>query len=107
MELNEIVQIIHDLDKERLYILAKKSHDYANKDALANFKRMCQLCKILDIDVGRSPADCALFLLVLKLDRWCNLRSKDTKPSNESIKDTILDAHNYIDLAYACEKETN
>ncbi len=39
------------------------------------------------------------------MDRWCNLLNKGTPPKNESIRDTVLDLHNYIDLAYACDIE--
>jgi len=89
----------------RCDLLIDKNKDYATEDFLSNFKRMHQLCKILDIDVRRSPGDCARFLMVLKVDRWCNLISKGTPPKNESIRDTVLDDHNYTDLAYACDME--
>lgn len=80
----------------------RKGDDYADEDTLSNFKRLNQLCQILDIDPRRSPDACARFLLVLKLDRWCNLVRKGVEPLNETFYDTILDLHNYIDLAYAC-----
>ena len=80
-----------------------KGDDYATEDVLSNFKRMNVLCQTLDIDVRRSPSDCARFLLMLKIDRRCNLARKGKKPENESVFDTILDLHNYVDLAYACE----
>ena len=93
------------ISTDRCGLLIDKNKDYATEDFLSNFKRMNQLCKLLDIDVRRSPGDCARFLVMLKMDRWCNLIGKGTPPKNESIRDTVLDVLNYIDLAYACDRE--
>ena len=82
-----------------------KGEDYAGEDKLSNFKRMSLLCQILDIQPQRSPGDSARFLMLLKVDRWCNLVKKGTPPYFGSVRDTILDLHNYVDLAYACELE--
>lgn len=103
MRREDLTQLIDEINQARSKLMIGKGHDYANEDVLANFKRMCCLCEILDIDPRRSSADCASFLLMLKIDRWHNLRSKGAAPSNESVKDTILDLHNYVDLDYACE----
>lgn len=97
------IQTVHD---DRMKMIAGKAQDYATEDVLSNFKRMTILCKELDIDVRRSPGDCARFLFLLKLDRWCNLNKKGAVPLNESIRDTVLDGHNYWDLAYLCDMET-
>ena len=105
MKRQTMLQMITDDTETRLHVFADKSNDYATDDALSNFKRMNILCKTLDIDVRRSPGDCARFLQVLKLDRKCNLLSKGVEPKNESIKDTVMDEHNYIDLAYGCDIE--
>lgn len=80
-----------------------KSDDYANEEVLSNFRRMTRFCQLLNISPARSPADCARFLMMLKIDRWCNLVAKGTNPKNESVLDTVIDLHNYCDLAYACE----
>lgn len=80
-----------------------KSDDYANEEALSNFIRMHLLCNILGINPSRSPADCARFLMMLKVDRWCNLINTKSNPKNESVLDTVIDLHNYCDLAYACD----
>jgi len=66
---------------------------------------MNMMCDILGVDTSGSPWDCAMFLLLLKIDRWCNLRREGKDPANESIQDTLVDAHNYLDLAYACMVE--
>jgi len=102
---NEVVQMIIDMAEARVALMARKASDYANEDALANFKRMSLMCDVLGVQPSNSAADCALFLALLKIDRWCNLRRKGTLPENESVLDTIQDLHNYIDLAYACQKE--
>ena len=105
MERSKLMELQDSLFKEAGRLLTSKGQDYAGEDALANFKRMCQLSSLLGIDVQRSPADCALFLMLLKIDRWMNLKSKGAKPENESVKDTVMDLLNYIELAYCCEIE--
>ena len=103
MKPSDLAQHIYDTTQQRIELCVRKGQDYADEDCLANFKRMNTLCKTLDVDTQRSPTDCALFLVLLKLDRWQNLRSKGNDPKNESVFDTIQDLHNYIDLAYSCE----
>lgn len=105
MKREELTQLTLDIDTARAKVMGSKGQDYADLDILSNFKRVSELCDILSIAPKRSAADCALFLAVLKVDRWCNLRRRNESPANESIKDTIIDLHNYIDLAYACEQE--
>lgn len=99
-QLQVLMDIIH---QARTKLMEGKSHDYSGEDTLANFKRMWEISELLDIDPRRSPTDCALFLLVLKIDRWQNLRRKGAQPKNESVLDTVYDLHNYVDLMYACE----
>lgn len=98
--------LLYEISNKRIELMFKKGDDYATEDILSNFKRMSELCVTLGVCPQRSPTDCALFLLLLKLDRWCNLLRKGIEPKNESIQDTILDLHNYTDLAYACQIDT-
>lgn len=105
MNRSDFTALITDIHLTRCDLILAKGHDYATKDILSNFKRVNILCKTLDIDVRRSPWDCAMFLKILKIDRWCNLVNSGKTPKNESIKDTVCDEHNYTDLAYACEME--
>lgn len=95
--------LVDRIDKARLGLMVGKSEDYATEDVLANFKRMNQLCRLLDIDVRRSAYECALFLQLLKMDRKCNLKGRN--PKNESVLDTVYDEHNYIDLGEALREE--
>ena len=105
MNRDQLIAETKDVELARYDLLLKKGQDYATEDVLSNFKRMNKLCELLNINCARSPADCARFLMMLKVDRWCNLVGSDKKPQNESVKDTVMDLHNYIDLAYACEVE--
>ncbi|KKL18508.1 hypothetical protein LCGC14_2474810 [marine sediment metagenome] len=105
MDRSTLIAEVISIHTARCGLLIEKNKDYATEDFLSNFKRMQKLCKVLDIDVRRSPGDNARYLMLLKMDRWCNLLSKGTPPKNESIRDTVLDLHNYIDLAYACDIE--
>ena len=105
MQRQKLIDQMCETNKERMELMSSKGHDYANEDALSNFKRVQLICKIWDIDPRRSPAECAFFLAILKQDRWHNLRSKGS-PQNESILDTLKDLLNYFELAYACDTES-
>jgi hypothetical protein len=105
MNRSDFTALTTGIHEDRMSLILKKAADYATEDVLSNFKRMSDTCARLNIAPARSACDCALFLLVLKVDRWCNLRNKGEKPRNESVEETVRDLHNYIDLAYACEKE--
>lgn len=98
MNSKDFDNLVKEVDADRLQLLLGKSQDYATDDVLSNFKRMNKLANTLDIDPRRSPLDCAMFLLVLKVDRWNNLKNKESIV-NESIRDTVCDLHNYVDLA--------
>ena len=102
MNKSSLVAEVTGIHLARMSMLIDKGRDYANEDILSNFKRMSRLTEILGITPSSSSTDCALFLALLKLDRWCNLRRQKVSPTNESLKDTIQDLHNYIDLAYCC-----
>lgn len=93
---------MNHINNDRMNLMRGKGQDYADEDALSNFKRMRALCFILDINPRQSAGDCAMFLVMLKIDRLMNLRRQDKEPANESVRDTVLDLHNYVDLALAC-----
>lgn len=91
-----------DIQKKREAIHVKKSHDYSDySDVLSNFKRVANAARNLGIFVN-APTGYALFMVLMKLDRLNNLYARNVKPENESLEDTVVDIHNYIDLAYAC-----
>jgi len=89
-----------DLYLRRTKLMAKKSHDYADEDVLANFKRLAEISRIWGVDVT-TPSGCAEYLAILKLDRYFNLKAQGKNPANESVDDTFLDLANYIDLLHA------
>ena len=105
MNRSDFTALTSGIQEDRTALLISKAHDYATDDVLSNFKRMNKICAQLNINTARSSWDCAMFLLMLKVDRWCNLTNAEKKPANESIADTVKDLHNYIDLAYGCQVE--
>ena len=104
MEHKTYYTLVENLNRKRIELSKDKSSDYATKDVLSNFKRLSQTAKVLNIDVITSYGY-ALFMVLLKLDRFNNLTRADRPPQNEPLMDTIMDAHNYLDLAFACYKE--
>lgn len=84
-------------------VLGNKGQDYANVDnALACFEKESLIVKILGIDVT-TPYGSALFTVVQKLVRLCNVLFNNSGNSNyEGIEDSFLDLHGYLHLAKAC-----
>lgn len=97
MKESEYVEMVTKDFEQKTAMHKKKSHDYADEDALSNFKRVSAICKLLRVDVG-TPSGAALFHLIHKMDRIQNLLAKKVKPENESLKDNLLDAQIYLDL---------
>jgi len=90
--------------KNRLALMRRKGHDYSDEDILANFKRMARVARTLKID-PTQPHGIAFIYEILKKDRLCKLLNKKIKPKNESLRDTLIDLKNYIDLLEACLRE--
>ena len=97
--------LVADVHIKRTNLMNGKHSDYATVDVLSNGKRMAELCNILDLHPSRGGCDSFLFLALLKMDRWINLRHSRQAPQNEPIVDTLMDLHNYLDLAYASQVE--
>lgn len=72
-------------------ILLKKGNDYANEDRLSNFKLAGGIC-------GIKPEQNCLSLIAVKVARLGVLLNSDKEPSNESVKDSVLDLANYAIL---------
>lgn len=85
-------------------VLGKKSHDYADKDALSNFKRNSAIAKMFRIDFSKDY-HAALLMVLMKWDRLQNLMSQGKTPQNESLSDTLIDVLNYTLLTNACVEE--
>ena len=98
MKLEEAKKIQKESFDRRMKIRVLKAHDYATEDLLSNFKRMSRHMKNFEIDVS-TPHGTALYMVVHKLDRLCNLAYRQkVAPKNESILDNMDDIKNYIDL---------
>jgi hypothetical protein len=91
--------LITKLNDTRHDLHLKKSEDYATEDVLSNFKRCSSTAR--NLGIGMDAADYAIFMAAMKLDRIQNIRKSGKTPNNESLEDSIIDAVNYIELAYA------
>lgn len=106
MDIKRAHKIQKDSFKRRWKIRESKAMDYATEDILSNFKRMSKMATLLNLDLSQ-PSGVALFYALLKIDRLCNLLyRKKTQPKNESLRDTIDDLKNYIDLMEECMYES-
>lgn len=101
MQRDRYNQIVNDLHKKRMNLAVKKGHDYSGEDILANFKRVSTAAHFLRINSNTSVGY-AMFMTLMKIDRLMNLMGSGKEPLNESLDDTFMDLHNYVDLARAC-----
>lgn len=102
---DQVEDISYEKYLKRIEIFHKKNHDYADEDALSNFKRISSICEIWGIDISK-PDGVADFYIIVKLDRYFNLKRRGVAPENESLEDTfIIDLPNYIDLSWAIQVE--
>ncbi len=94
----EVISWIEKVGKTRLSLLKKKNQDYAkDKEFFSNFRVISSsLSALVGKDV--TPADVALVFLLTKLSRQRNLAGKAAEPNYESMEDTCIDAHNYLDI---------
>lgn len=105
MKQSDVEDIGYDNYLKRIEVFHKKNYDYADEDALSNFKRVANVCKAWGIDVA-EPDGVADFYAVVKFDRYFNLKRQGKTPKNESLQDTfVIDLPNYIDLSWAIQVE--
>jgi len=94
--------LVDSVNDQRLGLIGIRGTEYAKvSDQVSSFKEVAQMAKVLDIVPGMKPSQFAYVMVLLKLMRNSNLKNED--PYSERRWDTILDLHNYIDLAIACE----
>lgn len=79
--------------------LLKKGHDYANADAMSNFKK-------IGLVTDQTPEKVILTLAASKISRLSNLFTNGVIPTNESVKDSIIDLACYGVLLFAMNAET-
>jgi len=101
MNREDYEEFMQDSFRRRLELARRKGADYATENIISNFKRMAKVIETLRVDPTK-PHGVALIYALLKIDRLCNLLSKNTRPRNESLQDTVDDLKNYIDLLEAC-----
>ena len=93
----------HEAYERQMRLFTAKSHDYAgNADTLANGKAMARACQALrlgELLQAGAPDAAYLYMLIHKVQRWCNLRLQSEPPKCETIQDTTDDAANYLRLA--------
>jgi len=105
MKPSDIEDLSYNNYLRRIKLFHKKNHDYADEDPLSNFKRVATICDIWGVDITK-PDGVADFYVIIKLDRYFNLKKQGKKPKNESLADTfVIDLPNYIDLSWALQTE--
>lgn len=97
MQQPEQLEFIKSINEAGLSLLKSKGHDYAGNDILKNFKQMQSMIKLLEVD-SSSIEGIHMFYILLKIQRLCNLLFSNKVAKNESIKDTLIDLRNYVDL---------
>jgi len=108
MNREELINFMKEDSKTRIEVAETKNRDYADEDALSNFKRRAEIFKALRLDkIITTPTGIALGDAVLKIDRIINLIIKGVKAENEPLEDSWRDFKNYADLAHANWRETN
>jgi hypothetical protein len=98
MKREELEQLHADFVKRQSEVILTKNHDYADADALSNFKKAGAIA-------GLTPELQCLSLIAVKVARLGNLLHGKT-PNNESIDDTVLDLANYSFLLHSIIKES-
>jgi hypothetical protein len=104
MKREDYEALVNSLVASSMELSKGKSHDYADQDVLANFKRISKIAKLFDITF-KNTYEYALFMCIMKLDRLHNLLKQGKTPKNESLIDTQQDLFNYSNLMYACIRE--
>lgn len=78
--------------------LTKKGADYANEDALSNFKEVGEA-------TGTSPQITCLTLIATKVARLGVLFNSGKEPQNEAVVDSIRDLVGYSTILYVLEQD--
>ncbi len=109
MNMSDNLQLQKDGHREAEALSKKKGADYANEDALANFKVASSIEQVLSkgnmgIPHG-TPHGVAMTYMVLKLLRLLNMWAKGVDPQNESLHDTYIDIDNYLYRMKACYED--
>src|SRR3990167_11014503 len=96
ISLADVIEFKQKMHEHSVSIVAKKGYDYNREqqeqgDTLFNL-RVCEL-----LGVTETAEQGILTRLTDKLMRLISLTKPGVEPKNESVYDTIVDIHNYID----------
>ena len=84
---DDLAKLFNQHAVEQAQLLANKGADYANEDALSNFKIVGEM-------LNMPPEKVALVMIAIKVVRLANLVDKDSV-RNEPLEDTAVDLGNY------------
>lgn len=94
-KIEQRLQVIEELGKEELKIMAKKANDYSGTGDCNRNIRACDALGICSAEQG------VLIRLQDKLSRLITLIINGVESQvDESIRDTIMDARNYLGILY-------
>lgn len=94
MNAEKLISAFKDFAEMQESVIVSKNQDYANADALSNFKLSGQIS-------GIGAKRQALSMIAVKVARLGVLLSSDKLPNNESVEDSVLDLANYAFLLHA------
>jgi hypothetical protein len=97
MTQQELAKLFDEFTGQQKQTLLKKNNDYADADALSNFKLAGSIA-------GIGAVKQCLSMISVKVARLGVLTSGKT-PQNESIADSVLDLANYAFLLHAILKD--
>lgn len=101
MQFDDFMQRVNGIHGDLVDTLTSKAHDYASdSDVLKNFRTIGLLIRVLGINAN-TDIGYAFIMLLVKIQRLCNLIFSGVIPSNESIEDSFRDLLGYTMLIYA------
>lgn len=101
MNQEETIKLEREAFERRLAIRIMKNLDYAKNseaDMLSNFHEMAKMMETLKVDVTKSYG-IAMYFMIHKIARLCNLMFIRKEAKNESLEDTFDDLAVYSDIA--------
>lgn len=98
MTLDEFRLLLGEICHNMQRTMVAKNKDYASPvDIYQNFREVAEICNILKVDV-HTPEGCIMYHIVQKMHRLFKLKREGRTPSNESLKDTVVDLGVYATL---------
>ena len=98
MIIEEMSLLTDEVNAQKSKLVSSKNKDYSyGTDVHANFKRLAELCKTLNVDVT-TPEGCMEYMVLHKIHRLFKLINDGTEPNHESIFDNGVDEEVYMDL---------